>query len=121
MPKPSLKPIEYLRAFGYALEGLYYVITHHASFTIQVVVGLITLGLGFYFKITRFEWMVLIFVIFTVLTAELLNTAVETTLDYMAHEHHIQVKKAKDVAAGAVFLIAVSALIIGIIIFFPYL
>jgi len=121
MSRRSLNPIQYLRFFGYAVEGLHYALRHHTSFGVQILIGLMAVGAGLYFRITRVEWMVLLFVSFAVLVAELLNTAIETTLDYMEKEHHHDVKVAKDVAAGGVLLTAVGAMVVGLIIFLPYL
>lgn len=110
----------YLHFFKFAIQGLHYAIRHHVSFGVQVLVGLLAIAAGFFFGVTRTEWLVLIVVIFAVLVAELLNTAIETTLDYMAKEHNIDVKVAKDVAAGGVLVMAVGAVIIGLIVFLPY-
>ena len=80
-----------------------------------------TIILGVSLHITRGEWIIITWVIFSVLVAELLNTSVETALDYLAIEHHIDVKIAKDVAAGAVLLLSIASVIVGGLIFIPHI
>ncbi len=111
----------YFDFLGYAWQGIRYAVHYHTSFRIQMFVGLLAVGLGLWLQISRIEWLLLLVVIFTVLAAELLNTAVETTLDYMTEEHHFDVKVAKDIAAGGVLLTAIGAILIGVIIFLPHL
>ncbi len=63
----------------------------------------------------------IIFAIGLVISAEMINTAIETLTDLISPEHHDKAGRAKDIAAGAVLIAAISAAIIGIIIFLPYL
>jgi diacylglycerol kinase (ATP) len=65
------------------------------------------------------EWIACILCIGSVITAELINTAIESTIDLYTQEQHPLAKKAKDVAAGAVLACAITAAIIGLMIFFP--
>ncbi|NCS32521.1 diacylglycerol kinase family protein [bacterium] len=120
MAKPTFKILSYIKSFSYAIDGLSYVIRNHASFTVQSIAALFAVSLGFIVKLERLEWVIILSVIFAVLVAELLNTSIETSLDYMAKEHHIDVKIGKDVAAGAVFLTSIGSVFIGLIIFLPY-
>lgn len=87
----------------------------------QLCVGLIALALGFYFSISRTEWLALILTIGLVLTFELTNTAVEEIVDSFTDKEHPAAKKAKDVAAGAVLTASITAVAIGLIIFLPYI
>lgn len=121
MSQPSKNPLDYLRFFSHAWEGVRYALKHHRSFGLQVLAGLLVVGVGLWMRLSKLEWLVLLMVTFAVLVAELLNTAVETALDYMAKEHHLDVKLAKDIAAAGVLVTAVGAAIIGLIIFLPYI
>jgi diacylglycerol kinase (ATP) len=76
---------------------------------------------GFYFGITRVEWMMQILVFGLVLSIEGLNTAVEKVADFIHPEYHKRIGFIKDIAAGAVFFAALTAIAIGCIIYFPYL
>ena len=86
----------------------------HAFATIAVLIA------GFVLKITPGEWCWLVLAIISVWVAEALNTAFEFLADVASPEFHPLVKKAKDVAAGAVLISAIGAIIIGIIIIGPY-
>lgn len=87
---------------------------------IHYLAAVIVICCGFYFHITKIEWVVLLIVIGIVMGLEMVNTAVEKTVDLVTADIHPFAKIAKDVAAGAVLLFAVIAVIIGAIIFVPY-
>jgi diacylglycerol kinase len=74
-------------------------------------------GLG----IERRDWIVLVFAIALVWVAESLNTAIEFLADAAVPDHHALVKHAKDIAAAAVLLAAGAAVLIGVLLFLPYL
>ncbi len=76
---------------------------------------------GFVFGISAVEWCLLVLTITAVWVAEALNTAFEFLADVASPEFHPLVKKAKDIAAGAVLISAIGAMAIGIIILGPYL
>ena len=79
------------------------------------------IGLGVYCRITRLEWALLALAVAGVWTAELLNTAIEALTDLVSPAWHPLAGKAKDVAAGAVLLAALGALVVGALVFGPYL
>jgi undecaprenol kinase len=74
---------------------------------------------GFIFAIDRVEWMFVLFAIGGMFSLELINTAIERTVDYISPQFHLLAKQAKDVAAGAVLIYACLSVIIGCIIFLP--
>ena len=74
---------------------------------------------GFIFKISITEWIICIVLFGLVITAELINTALATTVDIVMPEKNEKAKLAKDIAAGAVLVSAITSAIIGIIIFLP--
>ena len=76
---------------------------------------------GIVFKITTTEWLFVVLAIGIVLTAELLNTAIEMIVDFIAPDFHRKAGKIKDIAAGAVLMAALTSAIIGAIIFTPYI
>lgn len=77
--------------------------------------------LGIYFDITRTEWIALVFACGLVLITEAVNTAIEIDIDLTSPEYHPYAKDTKDVAAGAVLLSAITASIVGILVFGPYI
>ena len=77
--------------------------------------------LGFYLHVSITEWLVLIFTFNMVLVAEMLNTSIESMVDLITKDYHVEAKRAKDVAAGMVLTSATFAVIVGAIIFLPKL
>lgn len=112
---------KYLYFFVYAYEGLIYVMRFHRSFRIQLAVGALVIAGAWYLRVHIQDWLVLIIAMVFVLVTELVNTAIETTLDYFAKEHHVDVKNAKDVAAGAVLVASLGSALLGILVFLRYL
>ena len=87
----------------------------HAASTVVVVAA------GFYFELTKADWSWIILTIASVWTAEALNTAFEFLTDVASPEFHPLAEKAKDVAAGAVLITAIGSVVIGVVVFGPYL
>jgi diacylglycerol kinase (ATP) len=109
------------KSFTHAGRGMYVFIktTHNAW--IHLVILAVGVCLGYYFGITKTEWMFLILAAGLVLVTEAVNTAIEIDIDLTSPEYHPYAKDTKDVAAGAVLIAAVTAAIIGAFIFLPYL
>lgn len=110
-----------LKSIGFALKGAIKLITTEHSVMIQSSLAVIIIIAGFYFGINRYEWMFQILAIGLVLGIEGLNTAVEKIADFVHPDFHERIGFIKDIAAGAVFLAALTAITIGCIIYFPYL
>ena len=77
--------------------------------------------LGFIFQVTKLEWCLLAGSIGLVITAEIFNTSIETLTNLVSPEHHPLAGKTKDLAAAAVLIAAITAAIVGLIIFIPYI
>jgi len=110
-----------LKSFGYAFKGLLKVFREEQNLRIQSVVSFITIIFGVYFKIKALEWAVLFLVIGLVLIAEISNSAVERITDVLKPRINSYVKEIKDIMAAAVLLSSLVALIVGAVIFWPYL
>lgn len=104
-----------------ALYGLFYTLRTQTNFKIQLVLALVMVNAGLYFQIQIFEWLVLILTIGLVLVTEVLNTAVEASIDLIVSDFNPIAKIVKDTAAGAVFVASVISVIIGLIIFLPFI
>ncbi len=87
---------------------------------IHVVIGILTIGAGWFFSITTTEWCLVTISIALVLSAEGFNTAIEHLTDLSSPDYHPLAGKTKDVAAGAVLLAAMGAAIVGLIVFLPH-
>lgn len=116
----SFSIVKRARSFVHAGRGLFVFIksTHNAWIHIGALV--LVVALGVYFCITRVEWMFLVLAAGFVFAAEAFNTAIEIDIDLTSPEYHPYARDTKDVAAGAVLLSALTALIVGIFIFAPY-
>ncbi|WP_396162167.1 diacylglycerol kinase family protein [Flavobacterium sp.] len=110
-----------LKSMVFALKGAFKLVTTEHSIMVQSIIAILTTIAGFYFGITRIEWMIQILVFGLVLSIEGLNTAVEKVADFIHPEYHKRIGFIKDIAAGAVFFAALTAIVIGCIIYFPYL
>ena len=108
-------------SFRHAWDGLVYAFTSQPNFCVHFLFALFAILLGCYFRITQTETLVLVFTISLVFVAELLNTAIESMTDILIIEYSKHAKIAKDVAAGMVLFSAFTSLVIGAIIFLPYL
>lgn len=103
----------------YALNGLKEAFVREKNFRIHIIATIVVIGVSFYFKLTLYEWLFIIFAIQTVLIAELVNSLMERIIDYLKPEYHIQAKIIKDIAAAVVLIAAITSVVIGLIIFIP--
>ncbi len=110
-----------LRSFGYAFRGIALLLLTQPNARIHLIATVGVILAGSYFKVTVTEWIALVLAMSLVWVAEALNTALEFLTDLVSPGHHDLAGKAKDIAAGAVLLAAVSAAVTGGIIFLPYL
>ncbi len=110
---------ERLKSFKFAFRGLYTLIKEEANARIHLAAALVAVLFGIILKIGKLEWTVIVIVIGIVFIAELFNTALERLSDLVEPEFNEKIKRAKDLAAGAVIVSAIIALIAGILIFLP--
>ena len=108
-----------IKSIGYAFKGAYHLITKEASVKVQFVIGIMMTIAGFYFGLSTSEWIIQIFAIALIMAFEGMNTAIEEIADFIHPEFHKKVGLIKDIAAGAVFIFAIAAVIIGLIIYLP--
>lgn len=107
------------RSFRYAWQGIVVSFRSEANLRIHVFIAVLVLICGFMFKISIQEWLICILCFGLVISMELMNTVVETLVDYISPEEHPLAGKAKDIAAAAVLVSAVFSAIAGLIIFVP--
>jgi diacylglycerol kinase len=111
------KPL--VRSFANAFRGIWITFKSERNFKIHTGALCLVVALGLYLRLSMPEWGITIFAIGLVLVAELFNTAVERIGDEVANgKVNIMVKNIKDISAAAVFISALTALAIGIIILF---
>lgn len=108
-----------LKSMVYAVKGAYKLATTEHSVMVQLSIGLVMIVAGFYFKISHEEWLFQTLAIGLVVAVEGLNTAVEKIADFIHPEFHSKIGFIKDIAAGAVFFAAITAITVGFIIYIP--
>lgn len=113
--KPKKKNIGFL----YAKQGIVEIVKKEHNFQIHLFAGIITVLFSFIVKLSYIEWAIIILTMSSVFITEMINSVVERIIDYVKPEYHIQAKIIKDVAAGAVLVSALTAVIIGLLIFIP--
>ena len=108
-----------LKSFKHAYEGIIFGIKNERNLEIHILIMILVIMFGIILKISQIEWLICIILLGLVISLELMNTAIETVVDMITLEKNPKAKIAKDVAAGAVLVSAISAAIIGLIIFIP--
>ena len=109
----------FFKSFTYAFNGIKTAIKTEQNFVVDLVFGVIAIVLGFLLKIDKIEFIIIILTIGIAIMAELVNTAIEYTVDMAMPEIHPLAKAAKDLSSGAVLIMDFVILIIGIIIYLP--
>lgn len=100
-------------------EGLRYAYTHEQSLLLHVFFSVVAIVCGILFEITGTQWILLFLVMTVIIVAELLNTAIEATVDLVTDEFHPLAKVAKDCGSAAALVAALLASIVGAYVFIP--
>jgi len=108
---------KFLLAFKYAFAGILACIKKERNLKIHLVAAVLVSCLGFYFNISRFEWLILVLIISLVIVLEILNSALEAVVDLASPKIHPKARFAKDAMAGAVLVATIGAIVVGAIIF----
>ncbi|RHV37750.1 diacylglycerol kinase family protein [Ruminococcus sp. OM05-10BH] len=119
MPGKKKNPL--WRSFGYAFAGIWTGIRKERNMKIHCTALLMVVIAGIAFRITVSEWCICIVLCALVMSLELVNTAVEAVVDLVTEEKKPLAKTAKDTAAGAVLIVAIASVIIGLLIFVPHI
>ncbi|MCU9613915.1 diacylglycerol kinase family protein [Caldibacillus lycopersici] len=106
-------------SFHYATEGLIQALKSERNLRIHIFSAVIVVIFGFLCKISSVEWCILLLTIGGMIVLELINTAIERTVDLATDKIHPLAKQAKDIAAAACFIFAIISVIIGLLIFLP--
>lgn len=107
-----------LESFNYAISGIIYALKTQRNMRIHFFVALLVLFTSSFFDLSATEILLILFAIVLVIITELVNTAIESTVDLVTLDYHPLAKTAKNVAAGAVLVAAVNSVIVGYLIFF---
>lgn len=107
------------RSFKYAFNGIKLLITREHNAWIHCFAALCVLIAGIVLGLSRMEWVAVVIVIGAVLAAEAINSSIEALADLVSSDYNEAIKRTKDLAAGAVLLLAIAAAVVGLIIFVP--
>lgn len=110
-----------IKSFGHAGAGLVFLLKSEPHARIHLLATTLVVIAAIALDVSRQDWLWLVLAITLVWTFEAMNTAVEHLCDVVSPEHSQSVKRAKDVAAGAVLIAAIAAAIIGVCVFYPHL
>jgi len=110
-----------LKSFTYAFYGINYALNSDQNLIIHLIVAMFVFAAGIILQVAPIEMAILGFTELVVITAEMINTALEKTVDLITREHRIEAKIAKDISSGMVLISAIGAVIIGLVIFIPHL
>lgn len=112
---------KFLKSLRFALRGLWYVIRNEQNIRIHLLASLAVIGLMIYFQVTLWQAIILLLVIMIVFVLELINTVFEKMVDILRPRIHYYAEVIKDVMAAAVLITSIGAIVVGILIFAPYI
>lgn len=121
MEQKKFSILKRAQSFTHAGRGIYIFIKGTHNSWLHIFAFVCVLCAGLYFNITKTEWLMIIIVSGVVFTAEAFNTAIEIDMDLTSPDFHPYARDTKDVAAGAVLISTITAIVVGLIIFIPYI
>ena len=108
-----------IASFGHAFRGLWYVLRTQQNAWIHATLTAMVIVLGVWLALPARDWAVLALTIAMVWMAETLNTSIEAVVDLASPTHHPLAKVGKDVGAAAVLIVAIAAILVGLLILGP--
>lgn len=114
-----MQKINRIQSFQYAFAGIWYTLKTQRNAQIHIAISALIICLGLVLQISLAEWATLALTTGFVIVSEMLNTAIEAAMDFASTEYHPQIKVVKDVAAGAVLISAITAVVVGLLVFGP--
>ncbi len=108
-------------SLGFALRGLREFFRSELHAIYHSIAAIVVVIAGIVFQVTRYEWLFLVLAISLVFLTEVINTLLERFMDLVHPGQHIKAGQVKDMAASAVLVATVTAIVIGIVVFTPYI
>jgi diacylglycerol kinase len=118
-PETKNQKTKFIESFGYAFAGIIYCFRTQRNFRVHIAISLLVTLAGLILGMSWLEWAVVVILMVVVLSAEMVNTMIESLVDLVTETYHPLAKVAKDVAAGVVLLSAIGAAVVGTLIFLP--
>ncbi len=110
-----------IKSFMDAINGIINTVPTERNLKIQSIAMICVIALGLIVGLSQSEWIICIILFALVISAELFNTALEKTLDYINEDYCDEFKFIKDASAGAVLVLAIASAVVGLMIFIPKL
>jgi len=110
-----------LSSFKYAFQGIFYALKFNRNIRIHFIAAILVIIASILLKVNAFEMGILGVMILLVICTEMINTAIEEVVNLLTNEHRMEAKIAKDVSAGMVLLTAIGSIIVGVLVFTPYI
>lgn len=105
-----------LRSFQFAWQGILDLFRFENNAKVHFLMAVLVIGIGFWLGLSRIEWAIILTQIGLVLSAEGMNTAIEKLCDFVSPGVHPQIKAIKDMASGAVMIVCIVAVIVGVLV-----
>lgn len=109
-----------LESFGFAINGLKLAAKYNRNIRIHFIFAILVILLSFLIGLSTVEISIIIMMVLLVISAEMINTAIEEVVDLVTKDYRVEAKVAKDVSAGMVFIVAIGSVVIGLLIFIPH-
>ena len=107
-------------SFKYAFSGVRKALREEPKLRIHFVAGVLVILAGFFFNISKEDWIIIIILTGLVISVELTNTAIEVVVNQFTSQEHPGAELAKDISAGAVLVVAITSALVGLVIFAPH-
>ena len=108
-----------IKSFAYAFAGMKVLFREEHNSWIHATAAVLAIAMGFLFRISPMEWIAVVIVIGMVFSAEIINSSLERTADFVKAERDDRKRDIKDLGAAGVLVCAMAALVTGLIIFVP--
>ena len=110
-----------IKSFRYTFRGAFLLLKTEHSIMVQATICAVFVLIGFWIGLSRVEWIMQLFAIGLILTAESLNTAIEKLCDFIHPDYHEKIGFIKDISSGAMTFAVVASLLISLLIYYPYI
>ena len=107
----------FFNSFKYAFTGIFSAFLSERNVKVHFIATIAVIILGFLLNISITKWCILIILIGIVISMEMINTSIEILCNEICSSQNAQIKKIKDISAGAVLVVAISAFLVGLLIF----
>ncbi len=111
----------FIKSLGFALDGIEHAVKDNTNIRIHFIIGALVIVASLLLGLTKTEKIIILLTVMFVICVEMINTSIEEMTNLITKEHRAEAKIAKDVGAGMVLVAAFGAIVIGLVIFIPYI